>query len=49
MKSLWVVAGRNADALGPLASDRRWSHLAKGPVDVWSDDYSNILSVLGQP
>jgi len=47
--SLWVIAARTADAFGPLATDPRWRHMATGEVDAWSDDYSNILDVLGRP
>jgi spermidine synthase len=47
--SLWIVAARTADALGPLASDPRWQNLPMRSPRVWSDDYSDILSVLRPP
>lgn len=47
--SLWIVAARNADALGPLAGDPRWQELTTRSPRVWSDDYSDILSVMRQP
>jgi hypothetical protein len=47
--SIWVIAARTVDALGPLATDLRWDHLAAGSVRVWTDDYSDILSILGRP
>jgi len=42
--SIWVVFARNDAALGAIASDTRWRRL-KGDV-VWTDDFSNILSLL---
>lgn len=47
--SLWIVAARSADALGPLAGDPRWEQLTTRSRRVWSDDYSDILSVLRPP
>jgi hypothetical protein len=45
--STWVLLARSVDALGPLAHDKRWM-LFKAPVGapLWTDDYSNIVSVL---
>jgi len=41
-----VVMARQKEALGPLASDARWSPLERSPsVGVWSDDYSNVVKV----
>jgi len=42
--SLWVVIARNDAALGAIASDSRWNKL-RGDI-VWTDDFSNILSLL---
>ena len=42
--SLWVVMARNDAALGTIANDLLWERL-QGDV-VWTDDFSNILSVL---
>ena len=45
--SWWMVMARNASDLGPLASDPRWN---APPIPqstpLWTDDFSNILSVL---
>lgn len=42
--SIWVVFARNDAALGDLIGDKRWRPL-QGDV-VWTDDFSNILSLL---
>jgi hypothetical protein len=45
--SHWIVMARSKADLGALADDNRWSPLV--PPDgapVWTDDFSNILSVL---
>jgi hypothetical protein len=42
--SVWVVMARNDAALGSIASDSRWTRV-QGDI-VWTDDFSNILSVL---
>jgi spermidine synthase len=45
--SRWVVLSRTADNLGSLAHDPGWSRLSQDArVPVWTDDFSNILSVL---
>jgi hypothetical protein len=45
--STWVALARAQEALGELARDRRWRPLlASGDDPVWTDQYSNILSVL---
>jgi len=44
LSSAWVVMARNDAALGAIANDSRWVKL-KGDV-VWTDDFSNILSLL---
>jgi hypothetical protein len=45
--SHWVVMARTAADLGPLMHDARWSapHAA-ADTPLWTDDFSNILSVL---
>ena len=44
----WVALARHPGSLEPLAHDGRWTRLDAGrpPGLVWTDDYSNILSVL---
>jgi hypothetical protein len=47
MPSHWVVMARSAADLGSLASDGRWHAVEPRPnARIWTDDYSNILSVL---
>jgi hypothetical protein len=47
VSSDWVFVARSRDDLGPLAADPRW---IKPPLSqstpLWTDDYSNILSVI---
>jgi len=48
--SSWVVVARNRDDLSFLDSDPRWKPLKPSPPSrVWTDNYSNILSVLKNP
>jgi hypothetical protein len=42
--SVWVVMARNDSALGSITSDNRWRR-TEGDM-VWTDDFSNILSLL---
>ena len=42
--SVWVVMARNDSALGAIAKDDRWQRV-QGDM-VWTDDFSNILSLL---
>jgi hypothetical protein len=42
--SMWVVMARNDSVLGTIASDTRWRRV-EGDI-VWTDDFSNILSLL---
>lgn len=42
--SVWVVMARNDAALGSIAGDSRWTKV-QGDI-VWTDDFSNILSLL---
>ena len=42
-----MVMGRNVSDLGSLATDTRWSTPAiRASTPLWTDDFSNILSVL---
>ena len=42
--SVWVVMARNDAALGSIPGDPRWTKV-QGDI-VWTDDFSNILSLL---
>ena len=43
----WMVMARNVGDLGSLAKDARWSTPAiRASTPLWTDDFSNILSVL---
>jgi hypothetical protein len=45
--SHWVVLARKHAALGGLATDHRWQPIKENPaVGLWTDDYSNLLSVI---
>jgi spermidine synthase len=45
--SHWIVMARNPAEIAPLAADPRWSRLTVKPgTPLWTDDFSNILSVL---
>ena len=45
--SEWVAVVREPDRLGDLLEDERWEEIPPDPrVGVWTDDFSNILSVL---
>jgi hypothetical protein len=45
--SRWMVMARGAEALAPLTSDSRWHRVKAGvKMRVWTDDYSNVLTVL---
>jgi hypothetical protein len=45
--SSWVVLARSKADLGPLTDNTRWVPISANPrVRPWTDDYSNILSVL---
>jgi hypothetical protein len=45
--SHWIVMSRTAADLAPLAADSRWTALTPRPgTPLWTDDFSNILSVL---
>jgi hypothetical protein len=42
--SVWVVMARSDSALGTIANDDRWRRV-QGDM-IWTDDFSNILSLL---
>ena len=45
--SWWMVMSKDAEDLGPLASDPRWvTPSIPASTPLWTDDFSNILSVL---
>jgi hypothetical protein len=45
--SWWVVMARNANDLQLLTSDKGWRPLRAVPDSrVWTDDFSNIVSIL---
>jgi spermidine synthase len=47
VSSTWVVLGRDMAALKPIARDGRWEVLRRRPgFRAWTDDYSNIWSIL---
>ena len=44
--SLWVLMARQKSDLGKLAYDPRWKLLSGDNSKLWTDDFSNIFSVL---
>jgi SAM-dependent methyltransferase len=45
--SLWMVMTRRPEDLSQLRADRRWRESRRDPAErPWTDDYSNLLSVL---
>ncbi len=44
--SEWIVLGRTASDLGSLTSDPAWAPLDDVDPILWTDDYSDIVSVL---
>jgi hypothetical protein len=45
--SVWVLLARKEKDLGPLAKDGRWRLARPRPdLEVWTDDFSNLASVL---
>jgi predicted O-methyltransferase YrrM len=47
ISSEWVVVSENPDVIAPLSFNRAWSVLGQSTgAALWTDDYSNILSVL---
>lgn len=48
-RSNWVLMTRRPEDLGPLQEDERWQPLRQGSGRIWTDDYSDIVSVLIRP
>jgi SAM-dependent methyltransferase len=44
--SQWVVLAPERANLGELASDPNWTPIQDGPTELWTDDFSDILSVI---
>ena len=44
--SRWVLVARSAEDIGTLVNEGRWSSLDDATGPVWTDDYSNVFSVL---
>ncbi len=45
--SVWVALARDPGDLGEISESERWRRCATGPDShTWTDDYSNIISVL---
>ncbi len=44
--SRWVLVARSAEDIGALVNEGRWSSLDDATGPVWTDDYSNVFSVL---
>lgn len=42
----WALVARSVSDFGPIATDTRWRSLDELDGPVWTDDYSNVLSVL---
>lgn len=45
LPSEWVLLARTHADLRALSLDDRWAPIADAPVRVWTDDYSNLLSL----
>jgi hypothetical protein len=47
LSSHWVLMGRTAEDLAPFTDDPRWKPTRRLPDGaVWTDDFSNVLSVM---
>jgi hypothetical protein len=44
--SRWVALSRDVDELAGLGADRGWNTVLPGKMRAWTDDFSNIWSVL---
>ena len=45
--SVWAVMAADSQSLGGLASDSRWRRLRQQrKIDMWTDDFSNVLQTL---
>jgi hypothetical protein len=48
--SIWAAVAERASTLGGLQNDQRWRPLqTRGDVALWTDNFSNIFSVLRRP
>lgn len=46
VSSLWIALARDAQGLGALAGDPRWSPLPASQLRPWTDGYSSLLRVM---
>lgn len=46
LPSEWILLARSRDDLRALALDDRWAPIVDAPTRVWTDDYSNVLTLL---
>lgn len=44
--SVWVLLSRDREYIGEVINDERWKPLADKTVRIWTDDFSNIFSVM---
>jgi hypothetical protein len=44
-ESFWAVLARSPTDLGPIATDPRWRPVPPGKQQVWTDEYSNVVSI----
>lgn len=44
--SHWVILTQKSENFGSLLQDSRWQAIPPSSISIWTDDYSNILSVL---
>ena len=44
--SHWAVLARSEGALAALSADKRWQQLKARDEHAWTDDFSNIWSVI---
>ena len=50
IRTTWVVMARRAEDLGELMQSEQWQRLAGKPgARLWTDDFSNIVSVVNWP
>ena len=43
--SEWILMARSRNDFGPLATDSRWGPIKDVPSRVWTDDYSNLITL----
>jgi hypothetical protein len=44
--SVWVLISRDREYIGEVVNDERWKPLTDKTVRIWTDDFSNIFSVM---